>query len=66
MITRFDVDYTVPNGLNNAGALVAQEDWEGSLRVLTRQRVCVYEKVSLCTDPVRSSGYSPVWHTPVW
>lgn len=44
MITRFDVDYTISNGLNNAGALVAQEDWEGSLRVLTRQRVCVYEK----------------------
>jgi hypothetical protein len=66
MITRFDVDYTIPNGLNNAGAFVAQDNREGPLRVLTRQRVCIYEEVSSWIGLVRSSRHLPVWHTPVW
>lgn len=65
MVAWLDGGDTLADGLDDAGALMAEDDWEGTLRILSRQGVRIYSyqldplTTYRCIEPI------PVWQTPV-
>jgi hypothetical protein len=44
MVARLDICDSVSNRLYDTGTLMTQNDREGTLGVLTRERVCIYRR----------------------
>lgn len=65
MVAWLDGGDTLADGLDDAGALMAEDDWEGTLRILSRQGVRIYSYQLDPLTPYRCIEPIPVWQTPV-
>lgn len=79
VVARLDARHALADGLDDAGALVAEDDGEGALGVLARQRVCIWHSVCVSAlfcplafflarpsvDDNDNDKDAPVWQTPV-
>ena len=69
MVAGLHVCDTLADGFDNAGTLMAQDNGEVTLGVLSRQSVGIFadsQYTITITPDIRSNNCIPVWQTPVW
>lgn len=65
MVPDFHVIHPLSNTLDNTSTLMSQNDGESSLRVFTRERVCVTTLYQYTAGGERVIGQTYVWQIPV-